>query len=81
MKKKILIVSILLTLVASSGAFAASARWNALGGEYRFIIDTSSYGIYPGRVALFGNALFVIPVANFLDKALAFFVDIKEKSC
>jgi hypothetical protein len=59
---KILTISILLTIVVSSGAFAAPARWNALGGEHRFIIDTSNYPIYPGRVQQFGNALFVIPV-------------------
>ena len=60
--KKILIILILLTLAVSSRAFAASARWDALGGDHRFIIDTTNYTIYPGRVTLFGNALFIIPV-------------------
>jgi len=69
--KKILVASILLALVASSGAFAASARWNALGGDHRFIIDTTNYTIYPGRIVLFGNALFIIPVPDFLDNNVA----------
>jgi len=69
MSKKILTVSILLTLVISSGAFAAPARWNALGGEHRFLIDDENYLVYPGRVHQFGNSLFVIPVPK---------VDIKE---
>ena len=60
--KKILTASILLTLIVSSGAFAASARWNALGNDHRFIIDTTNYTVYPGRITLFGNALFIIPV-------------------
>jgi hypothetical protein len=33
-----------------------------MGGEHRFIIDTTNYTIYPGRITMFGNALFVIPV-------------------
>jgi len=61
----------LLVFVVSSGAFAASARWNALGGDHRFIIDTSNYSIYPGRVTLFGDALFIVPVPNFLDNNVA----------
>jgi len=65
--KKILAISILLALVVSSGAFAASARWNALGGEQRFIIDTTNYCVYPGRITMFGNALFIIPTPDFLD--------------
>jgi len=60
--KKILIVSVLLTLVVSSGAFARSPRWNALGGEHRFIIDDTNYLTYPGRVTMFGNELFIVPV-------------------
>jgi hypothetical protein len=61
MKKSFALV-ILMLLVISSVAFGASTRWNALGGEHRFIIDTTNYTIYPGRVTMFGNALFVIPV-------------------
>jgi hypothetical protein len=60
--KKVLVLFVLLTLVMSSVAFGASTRWNAMGGEHRFIIDTTNYTIYPGRVTMFGNALFVIPV-------------------
>jgi hypothetical protein len=63
--KRILVVSILLTLVVSLESFAASTRWNALGGDHRFIIDTTNYTVYPGRVTMFGNAIFVIPVPNF----------------
>ena len=60
--KKILTVSILLTLVVSSGAFAGPARWNALGGEHRFIIDTSNIMAYPGRATFFGNAIVLTPI-------------------
>jgi len=60
--KKILIVSVLLTLVVCSGVFARSPRWNALGGEHRFIIDDTNYLTYPGRVTMFGNELFIVPV-------------------
>jgi hypothetical protein len=37
--KRILIVSILLTFIVSFGVSARAPRWNALGGEHRFIID------------------------------------------
>jgi len=62
--KKILVLVILMTLFAGSFAFGASTRWNALGGDHRFIIDTSNYGLYPGRITMFGNALFLIPVPS-----------------
>ena len=65
--KKILVASVLLTLVLGSGAFARSPRWNALGGDHRFIIDDTNYSVYPGSVTMFGNELFVIPEPNFLD--------------
>ncbi len=61
MNKRVLAVAILLTLVISSGAFAASARWEALGGEHRFLIDDENYLVYPGRVHQFSNSLFIIP--------------------
>lgn len=60
--KKVFVLILFFTLIISSVAFGASTRWNALGGEHRFIIDTTNYTIYPGRVTMFGNALFVIPV-------------------
>lgn len=59
--KKILVISILLTLIVSFGAFAAPARWNALGGEHRLLIDDENYLVYPGRVGQFSNSLFIIP--------------------
>lgn len=62
--KKIFVVLVLLTLVTSFSAFGASTRWNALGGEHRFMIDTSNYTPYPGRITLFGNALFVMPMSS-----------------
>jgi hypothetical protein len=62
--KKSLVFVILMILVISSVSFGASTRWNALGGEHRFIIDTTNYTLYPGRVTMFGNALFVIPVPS-----------------
>jgi len=50
-------------MVVSSVAFGASARWQALGNEQRFIIDTSNYGPYPSRVFQFSNAVWLIPKA------------------
>ncbi len=61
MKKLFSISLIILLLAATSTVFAASARWNALGGEHRFMIDTSNYAIYPGRMLMFSNALWIIP--------------------
>jgi hypothetical protein len=69
--KKILAVSILLTFVVSSGAFAASARWGALGNEHRFTIDTTNYTIYPGRMHQFTNALWIIPKSDFGDNSVS----------
>ncbi len=69
--RKTLIVSVILVLLVSSASFAASTRWRALGGDHRFIIDTTNYTIYPGRLTMFGNALFVIPVPNFLNNDFA----------
>jgi len=60
--KRVIVLLVFLTLVVGSAAFGASTRWNAMGGEHRFLIDTSNYGIYPGRITMFGNALFVIPI-------------------
>ncbi|MCK4580210.1 MAG: hypothetical protein KAU10_02580 [Dehalococcoidia bacterium] len=61
MKRLSLIILMGLLLVASSTVFAASARWNALGGEHRFMLDTSNYAIYPGRMLQFADALWIIP--------------------
>ena len=69
--KKTLIVSVILILLVNSASFAASTRWRALGGDHRFIIDTTNYTLYPGRLTMFGNALFVIPVPNFLNNDVA----------
>ncbi len=60
--KRVIVLLVFLTLVFGSVAFGASTRWNAMGGDHRFIIDTTNYTIYPGRITMFGNALFVIPV-------------------
>lgn len=60
--KKILVFATIMLLVIGSVSFGASTRWNAMGGEHRFIIDTTNYTIYPGRITMFGNAVFVIPV-------------------
>jgi len=79
--KKILAISILLALAVSSGAFAASARWNALGGEQRFIIDTTNYTVYAGRITMFGNALFIIPMPDFRDNNNASGALINFKDC
>ena len=59
--KKIVLVALLLVLVAASVSFAASARWNALGAEHRFMLDTSNYAMYLGRMHMFANALWIIP--------------------
>lgn len=69
--RKTLIVSVILILLISSASFAASTRWRALGGDHRFIIDTTNYTLYPGRITMFGDALFVIPVPNFLNNDVA----------
>jgi hypothetical protein len=61
MKKLFSISLIILLLAATSTVFAASARWNALGSEHRFMIDTSNYAIYPGRMLMFSDALWIIP--------------------
>ncbi len=65
--RRILVVSVLLSLVIGSVALARAPRWNALGGDHRFIIDDTNYTVYPGSVTMFGNELFVIPDSNFLD--------------
>ena len=65
--KRILAISILLTLVMSFGAFAATPVWMALGNDHRFIIDSSNYGPYPGRIAMFGDSLFIIPKPDYLN--------------
>ncbi len=59
--KKIAIIAMLLILAAASVSFAASARWNALGKEPRFMLDTSNYAMYPGRMFNYANALWIIP--------------------
>lgn len=65
--KKTLLVTVVLSLLVISTAFGASTRWNAMGGEHRFVIDTTNYSLYPGRITMFGNAAFIIPTPNFLD--------------
>ena len=65
--KRIVIISFILCMVVSSVAFGASARWQALGNEQRFIIDTSNYGPYPARVFQFSNAVWLIPRAAYGD--------------
>jgi hypothetical protein len=69
--KRLLVVSLILTLVVASSALGSSARWQALGNEHRFIIDTSNYGVYPGRVHQFSNAIFVIPIPEFGNNNVA----------
>lgn len=65
--KKIVILSLIFCVVVSSVAYGASARWQALGNEHRFIIDTSNYGVYPARVYQFSNALWLIPRSAYGD--------------
>lgn len=62
--KKILVLTTMVLLAMSSVSFAASTRWNALGGEHRFIIDTSNYTAYPGRMLQFADALWIIPLGT-----------------
>jgi len=52
---------LLITLALATGVFGASARWNCLGFEHRFMLDTSNYGIYPARMMMFADAVWVIP--------------------
>ncbi len=63
--KRVVILAVIFTLLSTSGAFAASARWQALGNEHRFIVDTSNYCAYPGRMHQFTNALFIIPTPTY----------------
>lgn len=56
-----LATAVALTIVCASTAFGASARWNCLGAEHRFMLDTSNYGIYPARMFMFSDALWIIP--------------------
>lgn len=58
-----LMLGAVMALAVTSSAFAASARWQALGNEHRFMLDTSNYGIYPGRMFMFSDALWIIPNA------------------
>lgn len=61
MKKLFLVSLIILLLAATSTGFAASARWLALGYDHRFMLDTSNYPIYPGRMLMFSDALWIVP--------------------
>ncbi|MDQ1327645.1 MAG: hypothetical protein QG641_928 [Candidatus Poribacteria bacterium] len=65
--KKVLILSFIFCMVITSVAFGASARWQALGNEQRFIIDTSNYTPYPARIYQFSNAVWLIPKSAFGD--------------
>lgn len=58
--KKLLTVVLLAALVPCA-VYGASARWQALGNEHRFMLDTSNYGIYPARMFQFSDALWIIP--------------------
>jgi hypothetical protein len=69
--KKIIIVAMLLVLGAASMSFAASARWNALGAEHRFMLDTSNYAMYLGRMHMFADALWIIPSAPYGNNDMA----------
>ncbi len=65
MKRILVLGLIVLCMAVATTAFGASARWNALGNEHRFMIDTSNYGPYPARVLMFGDAVWLIPRAEF----------------
>lgn len=69
--KKILILGFIFSMVVSSVAFGSSARWQALGNEQRFIIDTSNYTPYPARIYQFSNAVWLIPKSAFGDNDLS----------
>lgn len=69
--KRIVILSFILCMVVSSVAFGASARWQALGNEQRFLIDTSNYAPYPARVFQFSNALWLIPKSAYGDNDIS----------
>jgi hypothetical protein len=55
------VAALLIVAAASSLAFGASARWNCLGRDHRFMLDTSNYGIYPSRMLMFSDAMWIIP--------------------
>lgn len=73
--RRVTAIAMLLLIVGASATFGASARWNCLGKEHRFMLDTSNYGIYPGRMLMFSNALWTIPNipagANIPDNMMA----------
>jgi hypothetical protein len=71
MKKVLVLGLILLCLVVSSVAYGASARWQALGGENRFIMDSTNYQPYPARVMQYGNAAWLVPRASFTDNDIS----------
>lgn len=68
--KRALLLIVVFNVVASI-AYGASARWQALGNEHRFIIDTTNYGIYPARIHQFTNAVWLIPKAQFGDNDIS----------
>ena len=77
--KKLILILLLLSLVISSSAFGASARWQALGNEQRFVIDTSNYGPYPARIHQFTNAVWLIPKPAFGDNDISAGILLKMK--
>ncbi|HID96257.1 MAG TPA: hypothetical protein EYP53_09425 [Candidatus Latescibacteria bacterium] len=80
--KRILIMTLILSLAATSTTFASSARVNGVGGEHRFLIDTQNYNVYPGRALRFGDAAYlVIPRAgaNAIGGVLVKFGAAKDK--
>lgn len=77
--KKLFVMTFIFSLVVSSIAFGASARWQALGNEQRFIIDTSNYGPYPARIHQFTNAVWLIPKPAFGDNDISAGILLKMK--
>ena len=69
--KRLLMLILVLCMVIPSVSYGASSRWQALGNEHRFIIDTSNYGVYPARIHQFTNAVWLMPRSQFGDNDIA----------
>jgi len=71
MKKVLVLGLILVSLIVSSVAYGSSARWQALGNDHRFIMDSTNYLPYPARVMQWGDAAWLMPRASFGDNDVA----------
>jgi hypothetical protein len=70
--KRLIALCLAAALAVPCATYGASSRWQALGNDHRFMLDTSNYGIYPARMFMFSDALWIIPnVAAAPDNVLS----------